>query len=358
MSRQERMTEEFFNKMRKRKRSLDKNAIIWVVAILIGVTFFTVGIIDYQADYDSINRSSPQPVVYTRDDGVVFTRTYYPIFEKVNYEKPEGGFLPDNIPMTIHDWLILGIILMLGLPSILIYQAEGKRLRGIDENLPYLLREISDSQRIGMTLPRAIAEASKRNYGPLTSELKKLAAKISWGIPFRDAMKSFRNAVNTPLANQATILILEAERSGGELEKIFDSAQSYVQELLDIKKEREGALTPYVYIIFVSYVIFALVVYVLFTTFFAPFGVTEIIDPSGQKVVPVPLQAFKVGFLYLLVVQAFFSGLTAGKMGRGSVKLGLLYSTILMFIGLLINKLMIIPAVEAVEWEAAGIEPE
>jgi flagellar protein FlaJ len=227
-------------------------------------------------------------------------------------------------------------------------------LAQIDENLPFLLREVADSQRIGMQLPRALAEAAKRNYGPLTPELKKLAAKISWGIPFRDAMMSFREALDTPLSRQATILILEAERSGGELEKIFESAQSYVEELLAIKQERESSIRPYIYIVFISYIIFAVVIYVLFTTFFAPFGIQEITTNTGQELIPVPLNAFKVVFLYLLISQAFFSGLVAGKMGHGSVKLGFLYSTILMIIGLFIHKFLILPAVENVIAEANG----
>lgn len=356
MSQIDKQTDEFLNNLRKRKKSLDKNTIVWLAAILLGFSFLMIGIIDYNADYEI--RHDPYhdsfEVSYQNSDGTSYNKTYNVIFfDRVSVKKQQGGFLPEGISMTIHDWIILGIIMTIALPSVLIYQREGKKLARIDENLPYLLREISDSQRIGMTLPRAITEASKRNYGPLTDELKKLAAKISWGIPFRDAMKSFRDALQTPLANQATILILEAERSGGELEKIFDSAQHYVQELLDIKKERQAALSPYIYIIFVSYAIFCVVIFVLFTTFFAPFGVTEIIS-EGERVIPIPLDAFKVAFFYLLVIQGLFSGLVAGKMGKGKVKLGLIYSTYMMVFGMLVYKLLIIPRVEEIEAEALG----
>ncbi len=55
----------------------------------------------------------------------------------------------------------------------------------------------------------------------------------------------------------------------------------------------------------------------------------------------------------MLITQGFFSGLTAGKMGRGSVKLGVFYSTILMTIGLFIHKFLIITAVEDIEREAS-----
>ena len=109
-----------------------------------------------------------------------------------------------------------------------------------------------------MHLPRAIEEASKRNYGPLTPELKKLSAKVSWGISFREAMITFRDTVSTHLVRQAVILILEAERSGGDLEEIFESATNHVQEQLDIKKRpRKSDLTLRIYhLYFVYYLLY------------------------------------------------------------------------------------------------------
>ncbi|MHA2251880.1 MAG: type II secretion system F family protein [Candidatus Kariarchaeaceae archaeon] len=341
--------EQFETKLKSGKKGLGRNALIWFIAFTVAFGLLVIGALDYSTDYTFESGLGDQPQTYTltADDGSVETTTVQPIYGYGSYKNPDGGFLPD-IGFTIHDWIVLALIVALGIPSVMIYQREGRRLDGIDNNLPYLLREIADSQRIGMHLPRAIAEAAKRNYGPLTEELKKLAAKVSWGIPFRDAMMAFRNSLDTPLARQATILILEAERSGGELEQIFESAKNYVQELLDIKKERESSIKPYMYIIFISYVIFCVVIYVLFTTFFAPFGVEEILV-EGEPVVVVPLEVFKVLFLYMLITQGFFSGLTAGKMGRGSIKLGLFYSTILMGIGLFFHKVLLIPSVKSIE---------
>ncbi len=339
--------DEFIKKLRGKKKGLSREASVWTLAIILFFVFIGVGVVDYTADYDRVTGLGDTQIdnySIVGSDGTVENRTLQPIFGTATFKKhsADRGFLPDSIDISVHEWIVLAIITLLGLPAILIYEREGKRLSGIDNNLPALLREIADSQRIGMHLPRAIAEASKRNYGPLTKELQKLAAKVSWGIPFRDAMLSFRDALDTPLAKQATILILEAERSGGELEKIFDSAKDYVQELLDIKKERESAITPYIYIVFVSYAIFAVVIYVLFSTFFAPFAARPITTANGEEYIAIPYEAFKVGFLYMLTAQAFFSGLTAGKMGKGSIKRGVLYSSVLMLFGLLFHKLVIV----------------
>ncbi len=329
--------EEQLQKLREGKKQTSKNIIIWILSVFLSMIVIAFGIIEYINDYTLVNTNSGRVITNPRtgEEEIVF-----PVFGFLSVPTGNQGFIPNTIVFTVHHFVILGLIIMIGIPAFSIYYAESQRLRKIDNNLPFLLREIADSQRIGMHLPRAIAEASKRNYGPLTPELKKLAAKVSWGIPFRDAMNSFKENVKTPLAKQATILILEAERSGGNLEEIFEAAQKHVQEILDIKREREGQIKPYVYIIYASFLIFILVIYILFATFFEQFG-TQAIVLNNVEVIPIPIHAFRNLFLYVLVVQGLFSGITAGKMGSGTVKIGLVHSTILMSIAFICHLLFI-----------------
>ncbi len=236
--------------------------------------------------------------------------------------------------LDINDFVIWGFILLFIVPAIAYFKEE-KRLSNIDKNLPYLLREIADAQRIGMSLPRAVSEAAKRNYGPLTPELRKLAAKVSWGIPFRNAMIAFREALNTSLANRATVLILEAERSGGDLEQIFAASERHVQDLLDIKNDRIGQMKPYLYIVYASFIIFVGVAILLFNSFFIPFSdMGEDAAEDSMFSGSIPLGTFRILFLHMLVIEGLFAGLVAGKLGSGSAKKsGLLHSTIMMLIG-------------------------
>ena len=245
--------------------------------------------------------------------------------------------------LDINDFFILAIIVGIGIPVFLIVYREERRRTRIDENLPFLPREISNAQRTGMSLPRAIKEAAKRHYGPLTPELRKMSSKISWGIPFSKAMKEFQKNINTPMSQRATLLILEAERSGGSLEDIFEATEKHIQQLLDLKKEREGAIKPYLWISYASYLIFILVVVILFQTFFYPFGTANISPEQTANLflISIDLEMLKVLFLHMLAVQGFFTGLVAGKMSKLRVKSGLMHSVILMFIGWFAFKILI-----------------
>ena len=247
--------------------------------------------------------------------------------------------------LDINDFVILAIIVVIGIPTFLIVFREERRQARIDENLPYLLREISNAQRTGMSLPRAIQESAKRHYGPLTPELRKMSSKITWGIPFSKAMEDFQQAINTPLAQRATILILEAERSGGNLEEIFEATEQHIQTLLNLKKEREGAMRPYVWIVYAAFIIFIMVVVILFITFFIPFGSANISpeETAGMFLLEIDLDTLEILFLHMLAVQGFFSGLVAGKMSKMSIRAGLMHSVVLMFIGWFAFKILIQP---------------
>ncbi len=285
---------------------ITQDVIYWAIAIISGVILVTLGLVD---------------VIATSSGGDFITI------------------------LDINDFVILAIIVVIGIPTFLIVLREERRQSRIDENLPYLLREISNAQRTGMSLPRAIQESAKRHYGPLTPELRKMSSKITWGIPFNKAMEDFQSAVDTPLAQRATILILEAERSGGNLEEIFEATEHHIQTLLNLKKEREGAMKPYVWIVYASYVIFIMVVVILFITFFIPFGSANISadQTAGMFLMEIDLDTLEILFLHMLAVQGFFSGLVAGKMSKMSIKAGLMHSVVMMFIGWFAFKILIQP---------------
>ncbi len=285
---------------------ITQDIIYWIIAGVAGVILVTLGIID------------------------------------VISQKAGGDFISI---LDINDFIILAIIIVVGIPTFLIIYREERRQARIDENLPYLLREISNAQRTGMALPRAIQESAKRHYGPLTPELRKMSSKISWGIPFNQAMGDFQESIDTPLAQRATLLILEAERSGGNLEEIFEATEKYVQTLLNLKKEREGAMRPYVWIVYASFIIFILVVVILFQTFFIPFFSANISSEqtAGMFLVNIDLDVLEVLFLHMLAIQGFFSGLVAGKMSKMSIKAGMMHSVVLMFIGWFAFKIFIQP---------------
>ena len=211
----------------------------------------------------------------------------------------------------------------------------------IDSYLPYLLREIADAQKVGLPLPRAILEASKRQYGPLTEELQSMASKISWGIPFSDALREMSSNVNTSLFRRTSVLILEAERSGGQTEDIFESAYEHVNSILGLERERLSSMSPYKWIILISFAVFSVILVILLNSFFVQLALRATTLPEGAAgigTLPMNLALLQLLFFHILMVEGSFSGVIASKMGTGNVKIGLVNALIMITLGYIIFK--------------------
>lgn len=245
----------------------------------------------------------------------------------------------------IMDVTVVTILALILIPA-LAYNSDQKWRDNIDDHIPSLLREISDAQKTGLPLPRAILEASKHQYGALTPELKKMASKISWGIPFSNALRSLTETADTPLMKRTSLLILEAERSGGAIEDVFESAHKHVSEILGLKRERLGSMKPYRWIIYASFIVFSIVMIILLVAFFEKLAV-QMVDAVAEEQaatanLPFNVAGLQLLFFHLMVIEAIFAGLIAGKMGQGDARLGLRDSCILLGICYVFFKLAII----------------
>jgi flagellar protein FlaJ len=225
------------------------------------------------------------------------------------------------------DFVFFAVIIAVSPPSVLNY-IDYKWRKAIDEHLPDLFRSIVQAQETGMTLPQALEEASKIDYGPLTTELKKMNAQISWGLSFEEALQASSKRVDTLLMQRTVPLITEASRSGGHVEKVFAPTGKFIQTTLLLDKERRNQTRPYVAIIYVAFFVFIFTIILLFRSFFIEVGGSPVLGAAVMT--PGEMQRI---FFHMTVIQAFFGGLVAGKMSEGTINAGLKHSLILMICG-------------------------
>ncbi|MEA2089443.1 MAG: type II secretion system F family protein [Thermoproteota archaeon] len=233
------------------------------------------------------------------------------------------------------EYLMLAVMVTVFPPAVLEY-VNYRWKKAVDEHLPDLFRSIVQGQQTGMTLSCALEEASKRNYGPLTGELKKMMVQVSWGTPFEEALRALGKRVNTALVQRVVPLIIEAGRAGGRVEKVFAPTGKFIQATLTLEKERRTETRPYIAIVYVAFFVFLFTIIMLFKTFFVQ---VEGVPVLGAAVLT-PQETRRI-FFHMSLVQAFFGGLVAGKMSEGTVSAGLKHSMIMMVCGYLALKFVI-----------------
>src|SRR6059036_546081 len=237
---------------------------------------------------------------------------------------------------SIDRFLLLGGIVAL-IPPALVYLAESKRRDSIDNNIPHLIRDIADAGRSGMTLTRSIEISAERDYGPLTKELKKLIAKISFRVPLEKALQYFADRTGTQLARRSAMLISEANKSGGDIQESMESVAKHVQEIQYLERKRRASMRPFIGVMYISFAVFLVTVYLLIKSFFKQlantnFGGAGAVGGVGFNFVSLPLDKITAVFLYMAMIEALFAGLVGGKMASGYLKDGLKHAILLMLI--------------------------
>ncbi len=318
------------------KLTKKKEQRIWILSIAMGGSILIIALLMFYLPF-LVNNFNRSPIPLRNPDDPEYLNEIATLSATLGQTTRNSVFgIFDALPLPwfvdVLDVTWLGLFLLLILPAYY-YYSDFRWRQKIDENLPNLLREISDAQKTGLSLPRAIMQASKHQYGPLTPELKKMANQISWGVPFQDALKNLTENTDTNLMKQTALLILEAERAGGTMEDIFDAAYRHVKEVLGLRKERQASIAPYKWIILISFVIFTLVLIILLVTFFSLLTCQAITAAPDQREkvahLPFTYAVIEMFFYHMLVIEALFTGLVAGRMGEENARLGLRFSLFL-----------------------------
>jgi len=238
--------------------------------------------------------------------------------------------------LPIFDEYVLLAIVIAIFPAAVLDYVDYRWRRSIDEHLPDLFRAIVQAEKTGMTLTQAVEEAAKRRYGPLTAELKRMVAHMSWGKSLEEVFQSFSERVSTSLTRRSVPLVVEASRAGGHIEKVFEPMGNFVQSTLMTEKERQAQTRPYIAIVYVAFFVFLFTVIMLFKTFFVQMAELPALNSALLST-----DEARQLFFHMSVVQALFSGLVAGKMGEGTVSGGLKHSVILLVAGYIALKFLI-----------------
>jgi len=198
----------------------------------------------------------------------------------------------------------------------------------IEKMTPEFMRDLATFSKTGMPLQTSLEHAARRQYGPLTTELKILVSQMSWGMNFNQAMTEFAKRIDLPVIKKATVLILEAGRHGGNLSEIFESTAKYVENVNAWSAKRRMQTLPYVAIFYFSVFIYLFIIIVLSNMMFTPLAQMNAGGTPLLTSVLSPTEAKRV-FLHTALMESLFGGLVAGKINEDTFMGGLKHATVL-----------------------------
>lgn len=241
-------------------------------------------------------------------------------------------------PLAGIDVLGIGLVLALG-PYGLQAARESRRTRRMEELFPDFLRDLAANRRAGFTLATSVELAADGEYGPLSPEIRRMAAQLSWNVPFEEALQRFADRVDTPLVRRASSLVLEAERTGGHITDVLDAVARDIRELKHLDNERRLSMRLYTVVMYIAFSVFLGVVLLLQTRMMPQLVQAGSGDLggalSGLAVGDVTLEDYRVFFYVSTLVQAVGNGTVAGLMSAGEIGPGLQHASFMCLLGVL-----------------------
>jgi flagellar protein FlaJ len=241
---------------------------------------------------------------------------------------------PNDFSVFLNEIALVAILVAIT-PYAIIDYFHQSWMNKIEDQMPVLVKGISESQETGLTFMKAFEKVvdDKMVRPPLADEVEKLTFQMSWGLSFEDALKKFKERIDSPMVNRFCALVLEASRSGGQIRKVFAATSGFMEEMREMDKETSSQMRPYLIIVYSAFFVLIFTAVILLQAFFAPLqGLKNVLSPSTI----VGVQQFKDFFYRTVIVSALFGGLMAGKIGERRVAGGLKHAIIMLMAGYVI----------------------
>jgi flagellar protein FlaJ len=236
---------------------------------------------------------------------------------------------------------------------------ENKKQKELEKRFPEFVRNLVGAIKSGMPISKSIIHVSTTDYGALTPHVVKLANQLEWAFPFHKALTNFAQNTNNVIIIRAVSTVIEAERSGGNMEDVLESITDSLIEIKKIKLSRQASIHSQLiqsYVIFFVFLGIMIVIQNLLVPYIATFSAGNSDSLTGESIMGItkkveldfssPGQFFSTmgqwfisfhGILLMLsMFQGFFAGLVMGKLAEGDLKSGVRHSLILVTLAFLV----------------------
>jgi len=223
------------------------------------------------------------------------------------------GLVAASLPIAFQYWKI----------SKINYNAE--------ESLPSFIRDVTESQKTGLSPEKSIIQATKRkDYGPFSKFLDLMRSQIEWGIPLRKTFENIRKEIRSWFVTVNFAMLVETIEIGGNSTQSLEILSEYSEKEHELQFNRRELLKPYILLAFMwSGLIAVTTTIVALTTNLTTSMMTTVKNTNLASVASIPMSnqfnMFSVG----IIIQCWVSGFFIGKISEGNLGAGFKHAALL-----------------------------
>lgn len=211
-----------------------------------------------------------------------------------------------------------------------------KKVESKMQVVPRFLRDVVDNVESGMDLVTSIKTTTGNEYSVLNEDIRKLANQLSWGVDFEKALLNFAENVGSQNLQRDFLLVIEARRVGGHVEKILRELSVKINTEILRQKERKSNLASNTFTGYISFVIFIFIIILVYNSLFTGIGAAT----AGNEYVAQEASGGTAVYLSLLILLSYelaiLSGFLFGMMQENNIIAGaphVVLLTLMTFIG-------------------------
>ena len=213
------------------------------------------------------------------------------------------------------------------IPMAIQYYRISKLNYNAEDAMPSFIRDITESQKTGLSPEKSIIQATKRkDYGGFSKFLLLVRSQIEWGIPLRRTFDNMKKQIRSWFVVVNFALMVETIEIGGNSIESLEILSEYSEKEKELQVNRRELLKPYIILAFIwSALIAVTTTIVSLTTGMMTSVVSANLASAGSMAIGNQLNVFSVG----IIIQCWVSGFFIGKISEGNFGAGFKHSALL-----------------------------
>jgi len=213
------------------------------------------------------------------------------------------------------------------LPIAIQYHRIAKINYNAEESIPSFIRDITESQKTGLSPEKSIIQATKRkDYGSFKKFTDLIRSQIEWGIPLRKTFENLRKEIRSWFVVINFAMMVETLEIGGNSIQSLEILSEYSEKERELQVNRRALLKPYILLAFMWSALIAVTTTIVALTTSMMTGIVNTdLSFAATMAMQDQLKVFSVG----IIIQCWISGFFIGKISEGNFGAGFKTSAML-----------------------------
>ncbi len=217
-------------------------------------------------------------------------------------------------------------LLTASIPAAIAYSRESRGLGGVEDSLASFLRDLTEVRKTGLSPEKCIVLASKRDYGPLNKTVKLIVSQITWGTPLRKVFDEVAKKIRDWFTLVVLNFLVDVIDVGGGGATTMEALARFARYLVDIERDLKQKVKPYMIMPYFGAIMIAASTLLTINLTLSTITISAA-NPTQRATIDV--NQIILLFSSSLLINSWFMGLVAGKIGDTRLAGGFKHAVVL-----------------------------